>query len=93
MIKTRVFSIRQDAKKAAIFRPLRALLVQDLRDTLGTMHDNLCLFETLLDWAAGFEDLGEFFESAPAGFDIEEVDESELEHVPEDEEEIILESS
>jgi hypothetical protein len=36
------------------------------------------------------EDLRYFFESAASGFDIEEVNEEELEDVPEDEEEVVL---
>lgn len=49
------------------------------------MHNNLRLGKRRLDWATGPEDLGKFFEGAAASFDVEEVDEDELEDIPEDE--------
>ena len=57
------------------------------------MYDNLRLAERRLDRLGRFEDFREFFEGATARFNIEEVNESELEHVPKDKEEVVLRSS
>jgi hypothetical protein len=54
------------------------------------MHDNLSLVQRLLHRFSRREDVGEFFERTPPRLDEEEVDEDELEDVPEDEEEVVL---
>lgn len=69
---------------------LRHLLIQDLRNTLGTVHDDLGPAKRGLNGAARLEDLGELFERAAARLDVEEVDEGEFEHVPEDEKKVVL---
>jgi hypothetical protein len=54
------------------------------------MHDDLCLAERRLDRLGRTEDFGKFLERPTTGFNVEEVDEGELERVPEDEEEVVL---
>jgi hypothetical protein len=68
------------------------IFFQNLCDTIGAMHDNLRFTERSLHRLGCSEDFGEFFEGATAGFDIKKVDECELEHVPEDEEKVVLRS-
>jgi hypothetical protein len=56
------------------------------------VHHDFCLAERSLDRLLGAEDLGQLFERATARLDVEEVDEGELENVPEDEEEVVLQN-
>ena len=44
----------------------------------------------MLDGIASLENLGDLFERASSSFDVEEVDECEFKHIPEDEEEVVL---
>lgn len=63
--------------------------VQDFRDAVRTQgHLRLC--KRRLDGILSLEDLGQFFEGAAARLYVEEVDESEFEDVPENEQEIVL---
>tara|TARA_R110002003_G_scaffold207_3_gene15995 strand:+ start:11075 stop:11248 length:174 start_codon:yes stop_codon:yes gene_type:complete len=54
------------------------------------MHNDARLGQRGLDWFARLEDLADFFERAAPRLDEEEVDDDELEDVPEDEEEVVL---
>jgi hypothetical protein len=67
-----------------------AVLVQHLGDAAVSVHDNLGAAQRLLDGVLCVEDARELFERAPPRLDVQEVDEGELEYVPEDEEEVVL---
>jgi hypothetical protein len=54
------------------------------------MHDDSRFRETGLDGLAALEYVADFLERAAPCLDEEEVDEYELEYIPEDEEEIVL---
>jgi hypothetical protein len=56
------------------------------------MHDDSRFRETSLDGLAALEYVADFLERAAPCLDEEEVDEYELEYIPEDEEEVVLNS-
>jgi hypothetical protein len=62
----------------------------DLSNTATLMHDNLRLCQRRLDRLGRPKDFGEFFESPTPCLDVEEVDEGEFKHVPENEDKVVL---
>lgn len=67
------------------------LFVQHLGDSPPiTVHNDVFFQQRSLDWVFGPENLTQLFESATSRLDEEEIDDDELECVPEDEKEVVL---
>ena len=66
------------------------LLIRHLRHALVVVQHDLRLLQGSLDGRPAAEDLWQLLERPPPRLDVEEVDEGELEDVPEDEQEVVL---
>lgn len=69
------------------------MIINDLSNSLSAMEHNLGIGSGTLHTVAATHDLGDFLQRALLSLDKEEVDDDELERVPEDKKEIVFPAS